>query len=276
MQELLKSLKGFKLAGMVSSVEERISYAKLNKISYQEFMELLCEDERNNRRDNSYRKRHGRARLPANKRLDEFDFSYQPSIDSKQVYEIATCNFIKTKENVVLIGDSGTGKTHLSISFGLKALEKDYSVYFTTVSDMLYNLHIAKADNSYQRKLGQLISYDLLILDELGFKKLPKYASDDFFNVISKRYENKSTIITTNKSLEEWNDIFEEDMLTKAIIDRIMHHVTIFNIKGRSYRTRKMGNHFNSINKVDNDVHEPEQTEIVEQEIEQKSEGNMV
>jgi DNA replication protein DnaC len=87
-----------------------------------------------------------------------------------------------------------------------------------------------------------LISYDLLILDELGFKQLPKYSSDDFFNVISKRYENKSTIITTNKELSEWNDIFDEEVLTKAIVDRLMHHVTIFNIKGKSYRLKKFKN----------------------------------
>jgi DNA replication protein DnaC len=115
-----------------------------------------------------------------------------------------------------------------------------YKVYFTTVSDMLYNLHISKADNSYHKRLQQLISYDLLILDELGFKKLPKYSSDDFYNVISKRYENKSTIITTNKEIENWNDIFEEEVLTRAIIDRIMHHVHIFNIKGKSYRTKRL------------------------------------
>ena len=245
MQELLKSLKTFKLAGMASSLEERITYAKLNKLTYQELVELLCEDEKNNRRDNSYRKRYAKAKLPAKKKLDDFDFNYQPSIDRQKLYEIATCNFIKEDENVILIGDSGTGKTHLSIALGLKALEKDYSVYFTTVSDLLYNLHIAKADNSYHKKLMQLVSYDLLILDELGFKRLPKYSSDDFFNVISKRYESKSTIITTNKNLDEWNDIFEEDMLTKAIIDRIMHHVTIFNIRGKSYRTRKIGNQIN-------------------------------
>ena len=246
MQEVIKSLKDFKLAGMVLSLEERVSYAKLNKLSHKEFIELLCEDERNNRRDNSYKKRYARAKLPSKKRIDEFDFNYQPSIDRDQLQDIASCNFIKDHENVVLIGDSGTGKTHLSVSIALKALEKEYKVYFTTVSDMLYNLHISKADNSYHKKLAQLISYDLLILDELGFKKLPKYSSDDFFNVISKRYENKSTIITTNKELDEWDDIFEEEMLTKAIIDRIMHHVTIFNIKGKSYRTRKINRQLGS------------------------------
>ena len=146
--------------------------------------------------------------------------------------------FIKSHENVVFIGSSGTGKTHLSIALAIKALARDYSVYFTTVSDLLYNLHMAKADNSYHKKLKQIINYDLLILDELGFKQLPKYSTDDFFNDISKRYETKSTIITTNKIIEQWNDIFDEQVLTRAIVDRIMHHASIVSINGKSFRMK--------------------------------------
>src|SRR5690606_10748537 len=143
------------------------------------------------------------------------------------------------------IGDSGTGKTHLSIALALKALAKEYTVYFTTVSDMLYDMHISKADNSYSKLLKRLISYDLLILDELGFKQLPSYSSDDFFNIISKRYESKSTIITTNKLIDQWNDIFDEEVLTKAIVDRIMHHSNIFHIKGKSYRMKNLSKEAN-------------------------------
>lgn len=239
MQNLLKSLKEFKLAGMAICLAERLSYARTNKLSYQELLELLCEDEKSNRKDNNYNKRKNAAKLPAMKKLEDFDFTFQPSIDERLVNDLATCQFIKTQENVILIGDSGTGKTHLAIALGLKALNKDYSVHFTTVSDLLHNLHISKADNSYHKKLRQLLNYDLLILDELGFKQLPKYSSDDFFNIISKRYENKSIIITTNKPIDEWNDIFDEEVLTKAIVDRIMHHVFILNIKGKSYRMKK-------------------------------------
>jgi len=240
MQSLLKDLKSFKLSGIVGSLETRISYAKSNKLTYQELLELLCEDEKNNRQNNSYQKRLKGAKLPAHKRLEDFDFSFQASIDPMQINDVVTCQFIADKSNVVLVGDSGTGKTHLSISFALKAIAKDYTVYFTTVSDMLYDLHIAKADNSYHKLLKRLISYDLLILDELGFKQLPSHSSDDFFNVISKRYETKSTIITTNKVIDEWNDIFDEEVLTKAIVDRVMHHAIIFHIKGKSYRTKNI------------------------------------
>ena len=138
-----------------------------------------------------------------------------------------------------VISLSETGKTHLSIGFALKALSKEYKVFFTTVSDMLYNLHISRADNSYYKKLQQLVSYDLLVLDELGFKTLPRYSADDFFNVISKRYENKSIIITTNKDFDSWNNIFGDEELTKAIVDRLMHHAKVFKITGPSFRTKK-------------------------------------
>lgn len=242
MQKLLNNLREFKLSGMGFCLAERLIYAKTNKLSYQELLELLCEDEKNNRQDNNYKKRKNAAKLPSIKRLEDFDFAFQPNIDQKTINDLATCQFINSKENVILVGASGTGKTHLAISFALKALSKEYSVYFTSVSDLLYNLHISKADNSYHKKLKQLINYDLLILDELGFKQLPKYSSDDFFSVISKRYEHKSTIITTNKELSDWNDIFNEEVLTRAIVDRLLHHATIFNIKGRSYRMKKFKN----------------------------------
>lgn len=239
MQTLLKKLREFKLAGMAFCLEERLSYAKTNKLPYQEFLELLCEDEKNSRQDNNYKRRKNAAKLPSIKNLEDFDFNFQPSIDQRTINDLATCQFVKAKENVVLVGASGTGKTHLAIALALKALAKEFTVCFTTVSDLLYHLHIAKADNSYLKKLKQLVNYDLLVLDELGFKQLPKYSTDDFFSIISKRYEYKSTIITTNKEIEQWNDIFNEEVLTRAIVDRVMHHVTTFNIKGKSYRMKQ-------------------------------------
>ena len=141
--------------------------------------------------------------------------------------------------NLVVPFILGTGKTHLAIGLALKALAREYSVYFTTVSDMLYNLHIARADNSYHKKVKQLLSFDLLIFDELGFKQLPKHSVDDFFNIIAKRYENKSTIITTNKDFDKWNEIFADELLSRAIIDRVIHHAHILIIKGKSYRINK-------------------------------------
>ncbi len=140
-----------------------------------EFILVQCntEDEENNRKTNSYKKRYSKARLPAYKNIEDFDFSFQPSIDKRTINDGLTCNFITEKRNIVLIGNPGTGKTHLSISIAIKALMKGYKVLFTPVAEMLHNLNAAKADNTYYQKVDYYLKPDLLILDELGFKKLP-------------------------------------------------------------------------------------------------------
>lgn len=238
MEALRDQLRNFKLAGMLMSLEERLTYANDKQLSYQQFLELLCEDELNNRNDNSYKKRYAKAKLPAHKMIEDFDFSFQPSLNKKQINDALTCQFIKEKRNLVFIGNPGTGKTHLSIAIALRALSKDFKVLFSSVSDMLYQLHISKADNSYYKKINEYLCPDLLVLDELGFKKFPQYAADDFFEVISKRYEMGSLIITTNKPFEEWSTIFGDTMLAEAILDRIVHHSMVFIIKGQSYRSK--------------------------------------
>jgi DNA replication protein DnaC len=238
---LLKSrLKEFKLAGIVSSLEDRINYSNERSLSYAEFLELLCEDEENNRRENSYNKRYAKAKFTCHKQLEDFDFSFQPSIDKRQINDAATCQYIKEKRSLIFIGDPGTGKSHLAIALGIKALLKDYKVVFTSVADMLYQLHIAKADNSYYKKLSYYLNPDLLILDELGFKRLEAYSTDDFFEVISKRYEKGACIITTNKSFEQWTEIFGDNTLSAAILDRVIHGAITFKINGPSYRVKNV------------------------------------
>ncbi len=238
---LLKSrLRDFMLSGIYNSVEDRVAYANEKSLSYTEFLELLLEDEANNRRTNSYKKRYGKAKFPYYKTLEDFDYGFQPSIDKKIINDCATCQFIAEKKNLVFIGNPGTGKTHMSIGIGIKALTKGYKVLFTSVSEMMQNLHFSKADNSFYQKLGQYLASDLLILDELGFKKMPAYSADDFFEVISKRYEKGSVIITSNKSFEQWADIFADSVLSSAIIDRIAHHCSVVKINGQSYRTKNL------------------------------------
>jgi DNA replication protein DnaC len=240
MEELIrKRLRQLKLAGMIDTLDVRNEYAIKSNISYLEFLSLLLEDEINSRADHSFKNRLRRAHFPYYKTLEEFDFSFQPNLNKKQIYDLATCGFIRKKESVVFIGPPGVGKTHLSIAIGIKALMQGYKVLFTTVHDLMTVLFASKADNTYHQKMKLYSSVDLLILDELGYKRLNQATVDEFFEIISRRYEKGAMIITSNKSFQEWVDILWDPVLTTAILDRIIHHCHLIMIKGESYRMRE-------------------------------------
>lgn len=227
MNRIKTKLRDFKLSGIYNSLEERISYAQEKSLGYTEFLELLLTDEENNRMSNSYRKRYSQAKFPAHKTAEDFNFTFQPSINKKTINDCLTCNFIREKRNIVFVGNPGTGKTHLSIAIGINAIRKGFKVLFTSVAEMLHTLNSARADNSYYQKINSYLQVNLLVLDELGFKKLPGYSADDFFEIIS-----------TNKSFEQWPDIFTDGILASAILDRIVHYSTTIKITGPSYRSK--------------------------------------
>lgn len=237
--DLEKGLKGFKLSGMVKTLELRLEQAQEDNLSCSEFLALLLEDEINSRQDNKRFRLYKGAHLPFEKGLEDFDFSFQPSIKKQEMLELGTCHFLEKKTNILFIGQPGTGKTHLSVALGLKALGYGKTVMFSSVWEMIQRLQASRADLSYQRKLEEYLKPDLLILDELGYRSMGEKTVEDFFEIVARRYEKGSIIITSNRSISEWDKVFVDKTLTTAIVDRLMHHCCVIEIKGESYRFKK-------------------------------------
>ncbi len=237
--ELAKALKDFKLAGMVKTLDLRLKQAQEDNLSCSEFLALMLEDETNSRSDNKKSRLYKEAHLPFEKGLEDFDFSFQPSIKKAEILELSTCRFLEKKANILFIGQPGTGKTHLSVALGLKALGYGKTVLFTSVWEMIQRLQASRADFSYQKKIEEYLKPDLLILDELGYRSMAEKTVEDVFEIVSRRYEKGSIIITTNRSITEWDKVFIDRTLTTAIVDRLMHHSSVIEIKGESYRFKK-------------------------------------
>lgn len=232
----LEQLKCKSMAEQLDSVAEAAAKAEWN---YVEFLDHLLDTEIGARADRDIAMKTKLAHFPFHKTLDAFDFPFQPSINERQIRELATARFLAHGENILLLGPPGVGKTHLAIALGTAAIAQRQSVYFLTMVDLLEMLNRDAKEDRLNHRLRTLCKPKLLILDEMGYFPLDRMAAQFLFQLISRRYQKGSIILTSNKSFGEWGDIFADQVLASAILDRLLHHSTTINIRGNSYRLRQ-------------------------------------
>ena len=236
---LAHHLKALKLPTFLREHEKLARQCAAEGVDHTRYLQRLAELELIDRERRLVERRIKVARFPAVKSLDSFQFTAIPSLNKSLVLELARCAYVEGRENIIALGNSGTGKTHIAIALGLAACQKGLSVGFVTASTLVHDLLEARDERRVQKLKRSLAAYKLLIIDELGYVPLSSTGAELLFEVFSERYERGSTIVTSNLPFDEWTSVFGSERLTGALLDRLTHHVHILEMNGESYRLRQ-------------------------------------
>lgn len=233
---LINQLRSLRLSGAVASLETRLQEASANTLPHEQFLELLLQDELLIRRQRKIDRRKKAADFRDTKTLEDFDFRFNPSIPRGRIHELAACHFIRQAGDVLMVGPPGVGKSHLAQAIGHQAVRNGFTVLYRSIFDAVRDLNDEERYHADSRILSRYLKPDLLILDDMGIKQLPPRAGEHLFEIVMRRYETRSTLMTSNRPIEEWGKLIGDVPAATAILDRFLHHAEIINISGRSYR----------------------------------------
>jgi len=237
-EALQTAMKKLRLSGMAQSVEVRLQEASGNRLSHEEFLELILQDELEVRNDRVIDRRVKTASFRELKTLEDFDWQFNGTINRKQFHDLATGKFIGQARDLLILGPPGTGKSHLVQALGYQAIKAGYTVFYRSIFDVVRDLLRDESMESEDRIMSKYLKPDLLIIDDMGMKQLPKRSGEYLFEIIMRRYETRSTIMTTNRPLEDWGKLIGDVPAATAILDRFLHRAEFITITGKSYRLK--------------------------------------
>jgi DNA replication protein DnaC len=235
---LAPKLRQLKLSGILQTLDVRVSQTVDQHLAPLEFLALLLDDELERRNQQHQILMLSQSGCDNNKTLAHFDFSAAPGINRTLIQDLAACLFIQRHENLLMCGPSGVGKSHLANGLAIEALKRNFRVIAKPAHRLLQDLQIARSNGSHSRHLARILNCDLLVLDDFGLQPISPQAAQDLYEIITERYEHGSLIITSNRAFEEWGEVFSNDLLASAALDRLTHHAHTLVIRGDSFRQR--------------------------------------
>jgi len=237
-QNLVQYARELRLSGLLSSLELRLEEARTHQLPHEQFLELVLQDEINIRHQRLIDKRRKAAGFRDQKTLEDFDWTFNPAIKRQQMYELATGQFIRQRRDVLLMGPPGLGKSHLVQAIGYHIIKAGFQVVYGSIFDLVHELQADQSPKELDRTLAKYLKPDLLIIDDMGIKVLPPKSGEVLLEIVMRRYETRSTMMTSNRPIEEWGKLLNDVAAATAILDRFLHHAEIIQMKGRSYRLR--------------------------------------